>query len=413
MGKQNRQRRAAKKRKSAARQGPVRPPGRPPTSDRDRRPDDTDRRARVRAELLRVIGDAWTRGWQPVELVRHVRRSGLDPWCQNLLARAIAVEFRANALRDVHPSWADQVRGVTAGFEPIEADWFERSDPDLDRLDDIARLVALLARLPRLARLIPSPGDPSVDVDVLVGEVRGDPILDRIRSLLAKAESTEFPAEAEAFTAKAQSLITSARLDEAALRVSKTPNGGSGRVSAIRVPIDEPYVNEKRILLAAIAAANDARTIGERDLGLVTVVGPSGQLVHIELLFTSLLIQLQSALIIDSSTSAPGDRRRSRRYRASFIAGFARRVGERLAATVAVGDAPGSVLPVLVSDRKAVDELIERMFDVLTSRRGVRERDLLGVRSGAAAADRVRLRDDGLAGGRRRDTSELADASGW
>jgi hypothetical protein len=146
----------------------------------------------------------------------------------------------------------------------------------------------------------------------------------------------------------------------------------------------------------------------------VTVVGPSGQLVHIELLFTSLLIQLQSALIADSSTSVPGDRRRSRSYRASFIAGFACRIGERLAAarSVAVGDATGAALPVLVSDRKAVDELIERMFIGITSRRGVRARDPMGVTSGAMAADRVRLRDDGIAGGSRCGTSELPEASG-
>ena len=414
MGKQNRQRRAAKRRKVVARQARDRPSSPSPPTDHEHRSDDIVRRELVRAELLRVIGDAWTRGWQPVELVRHVRRSGLDPWCQDVFARAIAIESQVAEL-DVYPSWASQVRRVTARFGPIEHDWFDRRDSGRDRIDSIVGLVALLARLPRLARLIPSPGNPSVDVDVLVGEVRGDPLLDRIRSLLAKAESTEFPAEAEAFTAKAQSLITSARLDEAALRGLRAPDGGSGRVSAIRVPIDEPYVNEKRILLTAIAAANDARTIGERDLELVTVVGPSGQLVHIELLFTSLLIQLQSALITDSSTSVPGDRRRSRRYRASFIAGFACRIGERLAeaGAAAVGDAPGTALAVLVSDRKAVDELIERMFIGITSRRGVRARDPMGVTSGAAAADRVRLRDDGLAGGSRRGTSELPEASGW
>ena len=412
MGRQNRQRRVAKRRKITARQGRVLPSSAPPSTDREHRSEDTIRRERVKADLLSVIGAVWTRGWQPVELVRHVRRSGLDPWCQDLLAIAVAIESQTAEI-DVHPIWASQVRGITARFEPIEDDWLDRGDCGRDRINSIVGMVALLARLPRLARLIPSPGNPSVDVVVLVGEVRGDPLLDRIRSLLAKAESTEFPAEAEAFTAKAQSLITSARLDEAALRGLRAPGGGSGRVSAIRVPIDEPYLNEKRILLAAIAAANDARTIGERDLDLVTVVGPSGQLLHIELLFTSLLIQLQSALITDASSSVPGDRRRSRRYRASFIAGFACRIGERLAAAgaAAVDNAPGTALPVLVSDREAVDELIERMFTQLTNRLSVRDRDLMGLTSGAAAADRVRLRDEGLAGGSRRSTSELP--SGW
>ena len=115
MGKQNRKRRAAERRKVAARHGRVRPSSPPPTADRDdeHRSDEIVRREHVRDELLRVISDAWTRGWQPVELVRHVRRSGLDPWCQDLLARAIVIEWRLAEL-DVHPSWAGQLRGITA-----------------------------------------------------------------------------------------------------------------------------------------------------------------------------------------------------------------------------------------------------------------------------------------------------------
>ena len=105
MGRQNRQRRVAKRRKITERQGRVLPSSAPPSTDREHRSEDTIRRERVKADLLSVIGAVWTRGWQPVELVRHVRRSGLDPWCQDLLAIAVAIESQTAEI-DVHPMWA-------------------------------------------------------------------------------------------------------------------------------------------------------------------------------------------------------------------------------------------------------------------------------------------------------------------
>jgi hypothetical protein len=41
-------------------------------------------------------------------------------------------------------------------------------------------------------------------------------MLDRVRALLAKAESTDFPQEADAFTARAQELMARHRIDRSA-----------------------------------------------------------------------------------------------------------------------------------------------------------------------------------------------------
>lgn len=73
------------------------------------------------------------------------------------------------------------------------------------------QLLASLRTLPAQQVLLPLPGsaatapraDACPDVD--------ERILARVRVLLAKAESTNFPAEAETFTAGAQALMARAR----------------------------------------------------------------------------------------------------------------------------------------------------------------------------------------------------------
>lgn len=54
-----------------------------------------------------------------------------------------------------------------------------------------------------------------------------DRVLARVRALLAKAESTEFPDEAEALLAKAQALISRHAIDRAAVAGETRPGGGA------------------------------------------------------------------------------------------------------------------------------------------------------------------------------------------
>ena len=83
-----------------------------------------------------------------------------------------------------------------------------------------------------------------------------DGVLHKVRSLLAKAESTTFPDEAEALTAKAQQLMDRHAIDRAMLAAGgRDPGRPEGR----DVTIDAPYPRPKFHLLGAVARANRCR----------------------------------------------------------------------------------------------------------------------------------------------------------
>jgi hypothetical protein len=373
--------------------------------DQQRRATEGDRQLEQMLGL--VLRDRlWVNGWQPDELVRQVRRTG-GAGEIDLVAMAIAADtaHHDRVGNVIHESWRRQADRIaaTCAHEPVRDGWLTRW------LDEVGRDVGLLALRGLLHRLLGLPGlpilvgppgstgDPGVDGDLL--DIAPSPKLVTIRGLLAKAESTEFPAEAEAFTAKAQTMMIEARLDEATVRAGSGQRS-KARVSAIRIAIDEPYVASKRSLLHVVAGANDVRCVFHRSVDLATLVGPVGQLAHVEMLFTSLLIQVQAALTTAAADAPAGDHMRSRGYRSSFVVGFARRIGERLreARDTSFAGATTDMLPVLAADDRATAELFERVVGRTTRFRSSATYDAAGVRAGASAADRAALRDAGLNG---------------
>jgi hypothetical protein len=103
---------------------------------------------------------------------------------------------------------------------------------------------------------------------------------------------------------------------------------------------------------------------------------------------------------------------RSRRYRSSFIAGFAQRIGERLRAArdASFADAAADALPVLAADQCVTDELFDRLVGRTTTLRSSARYDPLGARAGATAAERAALRDAGLGGSEGGSPTELPEA---
>lgn len=227
-------------------------------------------------------------------------------------------------------------------------------------------------------------------------------VLHKVRSLLAKAESTTFPDEADALTAKAQELMDRHAIDRAMLAasspgVTSTPDGRD-------LTIEAPYAREKFQLLSEVARANRCRAVFSSYSGIATVVGFAEDQETVEMLYTSLLVQATTAMLARGGQAAT----RTRRFRQSFLIAFAARISERLQqadhAVVAEADRDhgGGVLPVLASRVAAVEAHVEELFPNLR-RRQVVVRDAVGWHEGTRAADRAQLgKDPSLRGPRAR-----------
>lgn len=272
----------------------------------------------------------------------------------------------------------------------------------LDRADALRAAVdtlALVESLPPIAVLRPPPGTTGALTARSAGTTRsGSPMLDRVRALLAKAESTTFPAEAEALTGKAQELIARHSIDEALLAAGSERGDVPG---GVRLSTDTPYAGAKALLVQEVAAANRCEAVWSDDLGFATVLGWPADLVAVELLYTSLLVQATAAMLRGRAERRSGSGRRTKVWDESFLNAFALRIGERLrtateAATEAADQASAEtagaerLLPVLAARGEAVRERLDTLFPGVTRHR-LSVRDAEGWSSGTSAADRASL----------------------
>ncbi|MFH8842283.1 DUF2786 domain-containing protein [Streptomyces sp. NPDC017868] len=321
-------------------------------------------------EFVRTL---WTRGWQPADLVRMARRELSDEHVRLL---------------------ADLIRAETTAYERLPHRW----QPQLDALDTpegrptdrfsrattVLELYRLLVRLPRLDAVGPVPGE------ALPPAAAGEPrMLGRIRALLAKAEATGYPEEAEALTAKAQELMARHSLDEATLAAGAPSPETPG---AIRIGVEPPYEQAKAILLDAVATANHCRAVWNEAYGFSTVVGFEADLDPVELLYTSLLVQGTAAMTRAEAEQRAGGRKRTKSFRQSFLLAYANRLGARLAATSrrVAAEAP-TLLPALASREVAVGARTDELFPETRTTRVRAAWDEAGWTHGASAADQAGL----------------------
>ncbi|KUM86521.1 MULTISPECIES: DUF2786 domain-containing protein [Streptomyces] len=327
------------------------------------------------AELARrgaeFVAQAWRRGWQPADVVRIVRREldGTHVRLAGALIRAQAPDDRPRG-----PRWTAQLAQLEEPDEhAARADRFTHATVVLE-------LYRLLLRLPAL--------EPLEDPRSGHREHRGDArTLGRIRALLAKAEATGYPEEAEALTAKAQELMARHSVDEALLDARAPAKDTPG---ACRIGVEPPYEQAKAVLLDAVATANHCRAVWNEPFAFSTVVGFEGDLVAVELLYTSLLVQAQSAMAKAEAAQRAGGRGRTKTFRQSFLAAYAHRVGDRLR-TAAEAPVTDDLLPVLASREVAVTDRTERMFPRTTTTRLRGVSDEAGWTEGARAADRAQV----------------------
>jgi hypothetical protein len=348
----------------------------------------------IQAFLTGLLRATWERGWAPTDLVQHGRRT-LDPGVEPLLLAAISAEHRGYRAATIDPRWLAQLTdlGVPQPFTELSLTAWA-TGARVGRyltLHHALFLAGFLQTLPVLARLYPLPG---TTVGRQRSAVPGDAkMLARIRALLAKAEATEFPEEAEALSGKAQELMAKFSLDSALVEAEvEIPDDSAGR----RVWVETPYVSAKAQLVGAVAAANRCRTVVIDDLAVVTIVGAEVDLQHTEILSTSLLVQANRAMLAAGKHIGRRGESRTRSFRQSFLMAYAQRIGERLEQTTAATQAAvpeadaDRLLPVLAKREEHVDALFAQLFPNTTTRR-TRITNGAGWNAGLTAADQAQL----------------------
>ncbi|MEJ2888898.1 DUF2786 domain-containing protein [Actinomycetospora aeridis] len=333
--------------------------------------------------LLDAADAVHERGWGARDVTEVVRRrlsAGRVVLAVDVLSAAAARRPRGGVL---DADLAALGGAPPARDEPLVAQWssVRGLDPD-DALAASVALVGLLRWLPTLPWLgEEAPAPEGVDARVLA----------RVRGLLAKAESTEFPEEAEALSAKAQELMGRHALEQALVT---GPAGSEPRAAARRLWIDPPYASAKSNLVHQVALANRCRAVSLPALDMVTVVGHASDLATVELLVTSLLVQADRAMLAADDGSVP--RSRTRSFRHAFLLAYATRIGERLTAAAHEAQAHARaelgerLLPVLAARAEVVERTVGELFPRLTRRRlSVGNGD--GWAAGRAAADAASL----------------------
>jgi hypothetical protein len=246
---------------------------------------------------------------------------------------------------------------------------------------EVLALLVSLPPLPRLGSGSPAPRRRASDTRVL----------EKVRALLAKAESTTFPEEAEALSAKAQELMARHAIDEAMVDAGAGAGADEGP-AGVRVPVDDPYASPKSILLSEVASANRCRAVWSKGFGFCTVLGFESDLEFVDVLYTSLLVQATSAMVAAGPQVDRGGRSRTRSFRQAFLLAYATRIGQRLRAAEAASRAAAAeeygdaLLPVL-ADRSAAVQAAEAAAFPRLQQRSVSVSNAAGWAAGRAAAD--------------------------
>ncbi|MFH9295819.1 DUF2786 domain-containing protein [Streptomyces sp. NPDC017520] len=185
--------------------------------------------------------------------------------------------------------------------------------------------------------------------------------LETIRALLAKAEDPRTPeAEAELARKRAFEMMAKYGVEQAMLNDA---NPASDAPTDRKIVLDNPWAMERVRLINRIALALGCELIhlgrdGSGPARRVHIFGYASDLQRVELLYTSLLLQMNSGLAAQSVPPGQG----ARAWRRSWLLGFINRVGDRIeeaergARDEARGEttATGRSAALVLADRKAV-----------------------------------------------------------
>lgn len=229
-------------------------------------------------------------------------------------------------------------------------------------------------------------------------------LLSKVRALLAKAEDpAATTAEAEAFTAKATELMAKYGIEQALLA---DHNPDAGKLADRVISAHAPYAGEKALLAYWLSDAMRCKGIllGTEWRGgaeRVHLFGFASDLERVELLYTSLLLQMATGL-----AKAPVPHGQSARaYRRSWQLGFRQEVvarvkaAEQRAAREAEPAAGRSTDVVLLDRGDKVRQAFTAVYPQTTKSRTRYSGS--GFQSGRAAGSRANIGQTGVTGSRR------------
>ena len=158
----------------------------------------------------------------------------------------------------------------------------------------------------------------------------GNPLLERVRKLLAKAEAQGVtPAEAEALTAKAAELMARYGIDRALLAAQQPE---TDHPADRKVDVDNPWARVQAHLLCGLASAMRCRCVILPRSGPGTRIhmfGFASDIERTDVLYTSLLVQMWQGL---AAAPVPDWTRNPRAWRRSWLLGFISAVTARVRA---------------------------------------------------------------------------------
>ncbi len=319
--------------------------------------------------MLATVRETVDGGWDPHDLAELVRRR--DPSWLPMLAAALHDHSLADGPADPH--WRAAVEAIAAPTPLLLRD-----------RRDFAHglgLTALLAIVPKVRAEAGAPRSAAHPESK-------HPKWHQVRSLLAKAESTEFGPEAEALVAKAQELISRYSLERLLESEEPTSDQQHGVPVQRRLWLERPYVVAKASLVNRVARANHCHAATAEKYGFVILVGDQADLDAVELLVTSLLLQADVAMLrCGRGEGHAGRHGRTKAFRQSFLVAYAYRIGERLdAAREAAASSHANALPVLRDHDARVAEAFAAMVPTSPGR-SVSATDNAGWYAGTTAAD--------------------------
>lgn len=245
--------------------------------------------------------------------------------------------------------------------------------------------------------------------------------LEKIRALLNKAESTDFPDAARLLTEKAQDLMTKYALSEYELRMLDDPSVAD-KVETREVKLFAPHTMAKGYIFDAAAKGNGCKSVfgysdstyerveqdGDyvyRDLTAseryrtVHVTGFSRDIDNAEMLYTSLLLQATKELLQSERPVWEN----TRTWNKSFYIGYGREIEQRLVlrrravaqdtVVTGVNGVEHNLLPVLASRTEQVKTEYEQVWKGRLSSVPIGRVGRSGYLSGHAAGKRADVGD--------------------